>query len=123
MHFEEIIALDNRDLCKKVAELLNWKNIEEHRWETCAIEDIGCWYQGTREYTEDICSIPNFPVDLNACQDMERVMDNRQCARYCEIFLPKFCVDHPVAICTERAEVMATARQRCQAFVMSMTNP
>lgn len=65
-------------------------------------------------------TLPNYPDDLNAVHEAEKTLDINSLSRYADE-LEKVCV--PVHICPLthwQSVVMATALQRCEAFIRTV---
>lgn len=61
--------------------------------------------------------VPDFPNDLNACHEFEKTLDVNGLGRYADE-LDEVCVPTHICPLTHwKAVVMATARQRCEAFL------
>ncbi len=86
-------------------------------------------YECSDDIRIDLCGIdkggvtralPNYPACLNACHEMEKVFDVNQLSEYAD-WMDKVCV--PVHICPLthwQAVTMATAPQRCEAFLRTL---
>lgn len=114
MTLEKIQAMSNEDLRIKVAELLGF--IREFGWGLEDDPNFFVWFKNG----EESCEPPDYPQDLNACHEMwlgtrlelqEVWMD--MLYKVCEIEEDPD-IQNPEALC------WATARQRCEAFVLTM---
>lgn len=122
MTLEEINKLTEKELRIKVAKLLGWTLIHtDHEWQEFgeypydAVVGMpkGGVFVGSASYDE----LPEYTSDLNACRKMEETLDTRDqmmyVARISEILSP--------AVCPQSFRMLhATARQRCEAFVMTI---
>ena len=108
---EDIKALTDKELRIKVAELLGWKNIRVD-WDYFDYQDdTGLVATNEIGYT---LPLPDYPQDLNACADMEKSLihtpDESTWSEYRE---------HLVGMLGKEWG-FATARQRCEAFILTM---
>lgn len=82
-------------------------------------EGTGSWFW--HKGNQNLRKPPDYLNDLNACHEMEKCLpDVNALARYADE-LDKLCV--PVHICSLthwQATVMATAAQRCEAFLKTL---
>jgi hypothetical protein len=111
MTLEQVKALADEELRIKVAELLGWRNIRIDFSYFDYQDDTGLIANDKIGYT---LPLPDYPRDLNACHEMENSsLDFKQSPKYNEWLFEIACREgwHP-----ERA----TARQRCEAFVLTM---
>lgn len=100
----------------KIAELCGWKRGHTIQWtEGCVRHYDWGWTKpdGTPQYH----AVPSYTTDLNACHELEKMLNSNELVAYLDA-LDAICV--PVHICPTthtQALVMATARQRCEAFL------
>mgnify|MGYP003627043662 CR=1 FL=1 len=112
MNLKQIQALSDKELNIKVAELLGWKsamlNVGVHH------EKVLCWRSPTSMWmTEGDGSygMPNYCNDLNAMHDAEKAaFDWNTFGSYCG----------ELDVVDENHGITATARQRAEAFVLTM---
>lgn len=69
----------------------------------------------------DLDSLPNYPYDLNACAEFERLLDGRDVGQYLAelwfLILRDNQKDKQYEEAREFAKVTATPLQRCEAFL------
>ena len=117
MTLEQVKAMTDEELRRRVAELLGWTNIceeshysyddMEHLDVLCGISKTGCKDE-----------MPNYPQDLNACHEMEKEIrkDHEYTGWYLDALkniLDSYNYQHSCKVYT----IFATARQRCEAFI------
>ena len=118
MTSEEYDKLKEDECQVKIAELCDWTGICSH-----AVGDRRVWYGFHHIHhpaTEHdyVTLLPNYPCDLNAMHEAESKLANIQKVDY---------VNHLSEICKVSvlddvtSTVLATAAQRCRAFVLTMT--
>jgi len=122
---EQVQALTNDKIRVSVAEAVGWTGIHE--------EDRSGFggYRGYRVTIPGYCYVdfvPNYPADLNACAEAERMIVTKlQEVAY---------IEHLTAILNRDNDgtfrklgagpidyARASARQRCEAFILTMTTP
>ena len=96
-----------------IAESLGWTNINHGTVQYTARMPNGKW---------DI--IPNYTADLNACHEFEKMLDDKQLARYAQqiigsarrkMNIPDHESHYPVPFI-----ISATARERCEAYLRTL---
>lgn len=103
MNLQEVQALTDDELRVKVAVLCG----REQRPD-------GYWYpENSRVGMQGIYDYPN---DLNACHEMEKLLLHRNDWSWCNY-------DQKLSKMTSSWKWNATARQRCEAFVLTLTQP
>jgi len=133
MKLEEVKALSDNELRIKVAELLGWSDVENDRIVLNVHELRGMAPDQTYlSYGRWRIKVPNYPRDLNACHKMEnsRIMnDTRRFVLYCANLTDIVDGQNPGKLHTHKSAMLyeppprilnATARQRCEAFVLTM---
>ena len=132
---EEIKALSDDELRIKVAELLGWKDVRNMEY-TCACAPAGvcehcqaklCGWDrrgGLIDSLRTGCYIsghvPDYPRDLNACHEMESWFWHRYAGS--EFKWGEY-VRNLISVCghpSNQHHCRATARQRCEAYVLTM---
>jgi hypothetical protein len=121
--------MTDNELRIKVAELLGWrKTTYRALGYSRGYIDAEVWIapDGSQhdlyedDSTGDPYPFPDYPNDLNACHEIERTLTYNQCSRYEDVLLliwkrgTMYC--HADAM---RCHI--TARQRCEAFVETMS--
>jgi len=110
MTHEEVSKLTDEEIRIKVAELCGWKSIEPYKPEGCQLyKDLFGLKRGR------FGQIPNYPQDLNACHKVVNSWTDPS---------KWFAYDTHIARITRKAGTFswnATARQRAEAFLMTMT--
>ena len=120
MTHEEVAKLTDEEIRIKVAELCGWKSIEPYKPEGCQLyKDLFGLKRGR------FGQIPNYPQDLNACHEMEKCLrltgvEGTGYVGYLEQIVlgapwPEYDANKILHM------TRATARQRCNAFVMTLT--
>ena len=104
MNIYEVQALSDEQLRIKVATLLGTAN-----WQYC--EDL----YGPDPYLD----APNYPKDLNDCHKMEESLTSEQLTEYANTLGSGFTGANRGQT-DKAAATHATARQRCEAFVLTM---
>ncbi|TXH19509.1 MAG: hypothetical protein E6R03_00410 [Hyphomicrobiaceae bacterium] len=102
----EVQKLSDELLLLKVAWLLGWKSIDK-RYALFAHRGLSGRKPNDVDGIEH--PVPDYPHDLNACHEMEKTIIKKG--------LVQDYVDH---MFEENGEWHATARQRCEAFVLTM---
>lgn len=122
MTLEEVKALSDDELRIRVAKLLGW---EVHTWKglPSLAEDPTEKQWIRRRVLLRESELPNYPRDLNACHEMEMTLTKEQFQDYTHRLFIRFHIeengktaDYP----PDRTVMCATARQRCEAFVLTM---
>jgi len=113
MKLEQVRALSDEELRTKAAELQGWQEISDDG--SCGVpEGFATGFGGCRHCNGNIYDTPNWPADLNACAEMESILTGLQLAHYQDT-LYRLCDEYDIAY------FHATARQRCEAYVLVMT--
>jgi len=94
---------------------------EEGYWEDTdgRFHKVGLYYAGGQcEHPRDGCGkgVPDYLNDLNACHEMEKRMSKEEKATYYAVL-----TWNPDGYYDPEVVISATARQRCKAFVLTMT--
>jgi len=98
-----------------IAESMGWTEISD--WKAAGINGL----HPSKEWTE---VIPNYTADLNACHELEKMLDDKQLARYAQqiigsarrkMNIPDHESHYPVPFI-----ISATARQRCEAYLKTI---
>ena len=110
MTLEQAQALTNDEIRVMIAALCDWTEISTRcMW--------GLPPGADDDGTEDCLKhFPNYPSDLNACADFERTLAYPKDGEYLNVM---------EAICRPARTFpgMASARVRCEAYVLTMTQP
>jgi len=125
MTLEEVKELSYEEIRIKVAELLgwtrihldsDWQGVEEYTRSTVVGIPKNCVFIGSASYDET----PNYPEDLNACYEMEeRCYESpEEWEAYGDHLMD--CVVRDSGYQGADLLIHATARQRCEAFIMVM---
>ena len=104
MTLEQVKAMTDDEIRIKVSELLEWKNIRVDRAYFDHYDDTGLVATNEVGYT---LPLPDYPQDLNACHDMEKTLMDYEADTYIEWLNKMWC------------DFRATARQRCEAFILT----
>jgi len=120
----------------KVAEFLGWTNVSlaskssntnaVKRAKRLGVPDIVI---GVPKGSTDLKTVPNYLNDLNACHEFEKIMDTKQAVNYglklAEIIFeddPMFSVEFDGVSIEGLFDIAhATAKQKCKAYVLTMT--
>ena len=125
---EEVSKLTDDELRIKVAELCGWEDIHEPK---DALERYFC-----KVYNSDLVGynrgrpkrvvVPNYPADMNAMHEAEQHLfltgirrNGKPCDRYGTI--DHYCDNLLLTTQKPRFELEATARQRAEAFILTLT--
>jgi len=118
---EQLKSMSNEEIRIKVAELLDWTEcqpasvtLDEPRGYNPAYADrVNPWRT----------VIPNFPEDLNACHDIEDTLTDIQFCKYVQILCGHTTTGERIQWTGPDAgrACRASARQRCDAFILTMT--
>lgn len=127
MTLKEIQALSDHALRIKVAELAGFTDVAEYDpCEWLIAHDCGCACPdmvGTRNGVRKR-DVPDYPCDLNAVRELELSLVGNQArqVRYLELLDDVVAgkVGEKFTMNLNFAEVAATARQRCEAYVLAM---
>jgi len=114
MKLDEIKKLDDEALKNKVAELCGWV---EHRAEEHPKFDMGRYWTVNGAFAKPN-RLPDFTVDLNAMHEAESGMTVGQISDFLHHLMD--IIGDP-CIVGMFLSVHATARQRAEAFVLTMT--
>jgi len=125
MKLEEVKALSDNELRIRVAELLGWSDVENDMIVLYVHELRGMTPDQTHlSYERWRIKVPNYPRDLNACHEMEETLPDRDSMLFRWQWNLKDVVLGPERLRSEvwrNAQMFhATARQRCEAFVLAM---
>ena len=84
----------------------------------CEFEPINGWHSPKGEW---VLTPPNFPINLNACHEMEKVVrkDHEYTGWYLDA-LKNILDSHNHQHSCKVYTIFATARQRCEAFILTM---
>lgn len=124
MTLEEVKALSDEELRIKVAELCGWEISPFGSGIICFNEELD--KQRAPEDDGIRFSLPDYPHDLNACHEMEKAAEVDE-------YVPtlyEVITGYPLKIMQNQGQAIdlmnwvynATARQRCEAFVLTMEN-
>jgi hypothetical protein len=117
MTLEQVKALTDEELRIKVAELLGWVKVP-HRSRPLTGKEFSIDSQGIA-WTSIDPEMLDYPKDLNACHEMEETLIDEQKRFLYEVTLHSLNVSHELGISVWET-VHASARQRCEAFVLTM---
>ena len=118
MTTQEVQALTDEEIRVKVAELQGWENVHRfNKWQeggpaSCKDGDLVGDFNGRTR-----CHLPNYPADLNACHEVEKMLTNEQWPAYSST-LWRITNQAP-----SNYECHASARQRCEALLITLTQP
>ena len=119
---EQVKALSDDELRIRVAELVGWTNVQQSDDAVEDISNIGCGFVGTLPKCDEcnkefLFPVPDYPYDLNACHEMEEAIKGPDAAIYTSLLT----IDNPWMHIVGWNLLHATARQRCEAFVIAMS--
>lgn len=106
MTLERIQALTDDEIRVRVAELRGWVH-------------YASWHHPDIEEPLFTPEPPNYPADLNACAEFERILSTREASEYNRT-LQSICLDAPDDGPASDYGWHASARQRCEAFLATM---
>ena len=124
MTLEQIKQLSDDEIRIKVAELLGWLEIENDMVVLNVYELRGLTPDNTHIAHERWrISIPQYPKDLNACFEMEEILTDIQFCKYVQILCGHTTIGVKIQWGGPDAgrACRATARKRCEAFILTMT--
>ena len=128
MTHEEVSKLTDEEIRIKVAELCGYHIYVENKegWAfLCAPngDRLSDSYHPACRTTMWLKFVPNYPQDLNACHAMEKCLTDEQWGKYTAHLLDIVSehIDKENARLRSVCYCSATARRRCNAFVMTMT--
>lgn len=101
----------------KIATACGWLDIERCSRKTLLSHPEGGEWKGTKDppsinYERTFEILPRYPTDLNACHEMEKIIDNSQKTDYIRL-LNKGDFSY-------RRLAFATGPQRCEAFLKTL---
>jgi hypothetical protein len=113
---QQAAALTDEEVRVKIAELDEWKWVEVHNW-----------VDGRRVEKEwsSLEMLPNYPQDLNAIFEAENAIIEKQPSGYARRGMME-AIDLNITIvmrptCGTKPATRATARQRCEALLVTMS--
>jgi len=107
MTHKEVAKLTDEAIVIAVLKAIGFERADEWKVMTNQFVDRPTWDAG-------FLLTPNYPQDLNACHEFEVAMPDEQAFLYGHNLMAILTRDK------SRALISATARQRCEAFVMTM---
>ena len=112
MNLHEISELSNHDLNLKVAKLLGWERFPDKDQSFCT----EYWARFENGHFKEDGYLPSYVTDLNACHKMVETLRSLDGPEWFDFSknLREICGSIPNCI-------NATARQRCEALVMTLT--
>jgi len=116
MTHEEVAKLTDEEIVIAVLKAIGFERADEWKVMTNEFVDSPTWDAG-------FLLTPNYPQDLNACHAMEKCLTDEQWGKYTAHLLDIVSehIDKENARLRSVCYCSATARRRCNAFVMTMT--
>ena len=104
------------EINKRIAEARGWTDVNGRAVELLGFAPTPRMKHGIKMYDE----IPNYYGDLNACHEMEMVMNPDQCDKYNDWLMEVKPPRKDTNYTSERWSWGSTAPQRCEAFLRTL---
>ena len=111
MNLKEVRALSNKELRIMVARLDKYRKLRRE----------GGYLVGYKDGQTFWREVPNYPQDLNAMHEAEKLLNPEHKGEYSTKF-DEYCTNLALICVFNNCLLRATARQRAEAFVLTMEN-